>query len=371
MSNDQTQIERRLALLREQLERWDVDGLLIGSPANRRWLSGFTGSAGWLLVTHEKALLATDFRYWSRAEVEAPAFTLYKLAQATKIGNFVVEAALDSLGLEAQHLTLSQFNVLRAAFAAADENGSEVTWCPLETTVEPWRAVKTPAELTRIRAAAAITDSVMAQVNDLVRPGQSERELAWELEKRLREAGAEGLAFPLIVASGPYTAFPHYLTGDRILQQGDTIVVDMGAAIGGYNSDLTRSFYLGQNPSPQFWEMYELALQAQMNVFAGARPGMTGQAVDALARDVIAGAGHAEHFGHGTGHGVGLEIHEAPRLSPLNAEAEISAGMVITVEPGVYIPGQGGVRIEDLALVIDNGLKSLSHCPKTPLIAVT
>jgi Xaa-Pro aminopeptidase len=139
MSNDQTQIERRLALLREQLERWDVDGLLIGSPANRRWLSGFTGSAGWLLVTHEKALLATDFRYWSRAEVEAPAFTLYKLAQATKIGNFVVEAALDSLGLEAQHLTLSQFNVLRAAFAAADENGSEVTWCPLETTVEPDR----------------------------------------------------------------------------------------------------------------------------------------------------------------------------------------------------------------------------------------
>ncbi len=351
----------RLARVRAAFEEWDVDGLLVGSPANRRWLSGFTGSAGWLLITADAAHLATDFRYWTQAETQAPAFSLFHFSEKARLTEFVQSVGPATIGVEAGHLTLADFNKLRGV--------DGVTWRPLAETVEPMRAVKSPAEIEAIRAAAAITDRVMAQVNQLARPGQTEAELAWELEKRLRESGADAMAFPIIVASGPNAARPHHSSGQRPLQEGDALIVDMGAVLGGYMSDLTRSFFLGNEPSPQYSEIYDLTLKAQQTALEGLRPDTTTREVDALARDTIAAAGHKEHFGHGLGHGVGLEVHEEPHLSPREKyQLPLQSGMVTTVEPGVYVPDWGGVRIEDLVLVTDDGVNMLSRCPKTPQI---
>lgn len=354
-------IEQRLAQVRAALDGWGVEGLLISNPMNRRWLSGFTGSAGWLLILPEAAWLATDFRYWEQAAAQAPAYSVHQMGERRAITETVREVAAGRcLGVEASHLTLQAFAELQQV--------EGVSWQPLETTVESWRAVKTEAELATIRRAAAITDRAVAQVPELARPGMAESELAWLIERSLRENGGEAVAFDVIVASGPNAALPHHHPGERRLQPGDAIVVDLGAQVEGYKSDLTRTFYLGAEPDAQFQEMYDLTLRAQEAALAGIRPGLSGVAADALARDVIGAAGHADHFGHGLGHGVGLDIHEEPRLSPLSKTAALAPGMVVTVEPGVYLPGWGGVRIEDLAVVTEDGVELLSQAPKAPAI---
>lgn len=355
------ELVERLELVRQNLEAWQVDGVLIGSGSNRRWLSGFTGSAGWLLVTQDKALLGTDFRYWEQAIAQAPAFTLFQFqAGKTSWIDLIRAAGVARIGLEANFVTVFQREEL--------DKVSEVSWVNLKSTVELWRRVKSGGELALIRQAAGITDRMMAQVNELARPGQTERQLAWELEKGMREMGASEMAFEVIVASGLHSALPHHRPGERQLEVGDAIVVDMGAAVNGYRSDLTRSFYLGSEPTEQFWQVYHLVLAANQKVLAEARPGMTSKAIDALARDLIGAAGHADHFGHGLGHGVGLDIHEEPRLSPMLEEAVIPAGVIVTVEPGVYLPGWGGVRLEDLAYVTEKGFEAISQCPKNPII---
>jgi Xaa-Pro aminopeptidase len=359
-------IDERLARVRAAFDAWEVDGVLISDPLNRRWLSGFTGSAGWLLILPDAAWLATDFRYWEQAVAESPAYAVHQMGERRVVAETVREVAAGCcLGVEASHLTLQ-------AFAGLQEVEG-VSWKALEETVEPWRAVKSPAELETIRRAAAITDTVAARIPELARPGMSERELAWLLERSLREEGAESLAFSVIVASGPNAALPHHRPGDRLLQEGDSLIVDMGAQVDGYRSDLTRTFYLaarpGAQPSEPFEEIYAITLRAQEAALAGLRPGLSGVAGDALAREVIATAGHAAHFGHGLGHGVGLDIHEAPRLGPLSTTAALEAGMVVTVEPGIYLPGWGGVRIEDLVVLTGNGAERISQAPKEPVIA--
>ncbi len=184
----------------------------------------------------------------------------------------------------------------------------------------------------------------------------------------MRNTGAEAMAFSIIVASGPNSALPHHHPGDRKLQAGDALIVDMGAQLNGYKSDLTRSFFLGAQPSEQFWRVYNLVLGAETAVLQQARPGMTAADIDALARDPITAAGHGDDFGHGLGHGVGLDIHEAPFLSSRGQETVIAPGMTATVEPGIYLPGWGGIRIEDLAVFTADRLTPLSHCPKDPVI---
>ena len=356
--------QERLMRVRSALKDWEVDGLLLGSAANVRWLSGFSGSAGWVLVTSHDAYLATDFRYWTQAETQAPAFSLFRFTENAHLPDFVQSSGADTIAVESNYLTLADFDKLRAS--------GNVNWQPLTQTIEPMRAVKSPGEIERIRAAAAITDSVMEQVNRLARPGQTEAELAWELEKRLRESGADFIAFPIIVASGPNAARPHHSSSRRPLQKGDAIVVDMGAALDGFMSDLTRSFFLGNDPSPRFQKIYNVVMEAQQAALEGLRPGATTREVDALARDTIAAAGYKEHFGHGLGHGVGLQVHEEPHLSPRQKyKLPLQAGMVTTVEPGIYLPGWGGVRIEDLVLVTKHGPEALSRCPKTPTISIS
>ncbi|KAA3664528.1 MAG: M24 family metallopeptidase [Chloroflexi bacterium] len=365
MPNKQQVLQERLTAVQTHLSNWQVDALLIASATNRRWLSGFTGSNAQLLVTPDQATIATDSRYYQQATAQAPLFTLFKHERTEKeTAVFLHQANAQKIGLEANHTTLEEAKKLEKA-------APSVEWVHLNETVEPYRRIKAIAEVEAIQAAAAITDQAMSLVNEITHPGMSEKALAWELEKAMREAGADSMAFPIIVASGANASSPHHMTGDRQLQPGDAIIIDMGAQLNGYRSDMTRTFFLGNAPTSQFIEVYELVLAAQTAVLTQTRPGMKNKEIDSIARNLIGNAGHREHFGHGLGHGVGLDIHEDPFLSPRSHESEtISAGMTLTVEPGVYIPGWGGVRIEDLTIITNEGLESLSHCPKNPIIPI-
>jgi Xaa-Pro aminopeptidase len=355
--------QERITAVRHKLAEWDVDGVLIASPANRRWLSGFTGSNAQLLITADQALIATDFRYFTQASREAPQFTLFKHQRtAAETQAFFAKAHVTRIGVEAKHVTLAQMAELKAV--------EGITWVPLSATLEPMRGVKTAVELQTIQQACAITDTVMAQVPTLARVGLTEQEVAWELEKAMRQAGAEAVAFDVIVSSGPNSPLPHHHPGSRRLQAGDALIVDMGAQVDGYKSDLTRSFYLGEKATERYLEMYQLVLRAQTAVFLQATPGMSLKAIDALAREVFAQAGHADHFGHGLGHGLGLEIHEYPFLSPRASDDDfIAVGTVVTIEPGCYLPEEIGIRLEETALMTESGLVPLTHCPKEPNIA--
>lgn len=357
----------RVTAVQNLLAKWEVDALYVTGESNRRWLSGFAGSNGQLLISQESALLATDYRYWLQAEQQAPGFTLFrhKRAPENNIAEFFQSVGVTKIGIESGHLTLKAATALRQDQALAG-----ITWVELAETVEPLRAVKDDQEIAAIQAAAAITDLTMAQVPKFARPGMTEKALAWELEKVMRQAGAESVAFPVIVASGPNSALPHHQPGERELCAGDVLIVDLGARLGGYHSDLTRTFYLGDAASAEFWRVYELVLAAETAVFQHARPGMSNVEVDALARELIQAAGHGDHFGHGLGHGVGLDIHEDPFLMSRKQGSPIGVNTIVTIEPGIYLPGWGGIRLEDLALFAPDGLISLSQCPKEPIISL-
>jgi Xaa-Pro aminopeptidase len=357
-------IQTRITTIRQRLAEWQVDGILIINDMDRRWLSGFTGSAGALLITNNKALLATDFRYWTQAEQQAPNYELFKIIKREEGLQDLVRHAqtgngIFRLGIEANHITVAQFDAL--------EEMKGISWIKLPESVVKMRQIKIESELACIRKAARLGDQAAAMFPQLAKPGKTEKQLAWELEKVMRESGADAVAFDIIVAAGVNSALAHHRPSFRELQMGDCIVVDLGAKVDGYHSDLTRSFHLGSEPSDEFWQVYNLVLRAQEAALAGINAGITGKTVDAIARDIINAAGHEEHFGHSLGHGVGLQIHEEPRFSKVN-EDPIPAGAVVTVEPGVYIPNWGGVRIEDLVLVHETGVERLSQAPKEPVI---
>jgi Xaa-Pro aminopeptidase len=356
--------ENRLEEVRALLVRWHIEGLLIGSSANRRWVSGFTGSAGWIIITEQKALLATDFRYWTQASHQSPLFELCKIKgrvskEWTKI---IAQAGVESLGVESQHLTVKILNEIG--------DGTNVRIFPLDETIEKLREVKTKEELKKINLAAAISDEVMELAPKMIKLGLSERELAWKLERELRERGAHALAFPIIVASGPNGAMAHHQSGERTLARGDSIIIDMGARVGSYNSDLTRTFHLSGPTTEKFMTIYNLVLEAQEFALEGIKAGITGKAADNLARSKIEAGGYGSEFGHSLGHGIGLEVHENPRLSSKGKSEPLLSGAVVTVEPGIYIKDWGGIRIEDLVLIKKSGVEILSKCPKQPLITV-
>ncbi len=351
----------RLERIREQFSTWGVDAILIDSPTNRRWLSGFSGSYGRLLITRQQAILATDSRYWEQARAETTGFKLFKdQRQKEDMVALVGTAGVENIGVEATHVTIAE--------AANLESLANIHWVPLEQPIEPFRQIKTTGEIDLIRAAAAVSDHAMSLVPQLVHPGISELELAWEMEKTMRENGADAMAFPLIVAFGPNSALPHHQPSDRKLRVGEIVLVDMGAEINGYKSDLTRTFYFGPEADDQYLAVYNLVQAALNNAINNIQPGISSNEAYALAMDVISDGGHREHFRHGLGHGVGLDIHEDPFLSATRPNVKISAGMVITIEPGIYLPGWGGVRIEDLVLVTKTGVKFISKCQKTPHI---
>jgi len=351
------------------------DALLVGSPvedifktygANRRYLSGFTGSTGWLLISQGEAYIAVDFRYWEQAQQEASDFTLFP-AQGP-IDNWfpqlVAKADLGGkrLGYEPHGITVATLSALKKALGAVPQ-AQRPLLVPAPPLVEELRAIKEPEELEKIAKAAELADEVFWEVVQELKPGWTEAQLAWAIEVRAREKGAEGLSFPTIVAAGPWGALPHaYPRKEKVIEEGEPIVIDMGVRVDGYCSDLTRTVVLGRADS-QWREIYDIVLAAQLTAEALIRPGMRGEEAHALAHNVIAEAGYGDRFGHGLGHGLGLLVHESPRLAPRSQDL-LRPGMVVTVEPGIYIPGLGGVRIEDMVVIQGEGVQVLSRAPK-------
>lgn len=339
-----------------------ADGALITGSENLRYLSGFTGSSGMLLLHPEVKYLITDFRYIEQGKAQCPGYTVVD-APGLKARTFLKEIcdtlSIRRLWFEDSALTVFKHRELTEALP-------ETAWVPDNGQTALLRQLKAPREAEAIRQAAALADEGFAHLLEFVRPGITEADVSLELEFYLRRKGSEGIAFPIIAASGENGAMPHAAPGCRVLKRGDFVTFDFGCIVDGYASDMTRTLSLGP-PSDTLKEIYQVTLTAQQAALDGLKPGITGAEADKLARDVIASAGYGEYFGHGLGHGVGLHIHEGPTLSPRSVEL-LEACMTVTVEPGIYLPGIGGVRIEDLVLLTAFGYENFTHSSKELII---
>jgi Xaa-Pro aminopeptidase len=336
-----------------QLAAAELDRMLITDLTNVRWLTGFGGTNGACVCGPETRLLLTDFRYTERAEAEVDGWEVVTVRDDWLGG--IAERLSGRTGFEDDHTSVRLLERLRGKLA----DGVELV--AAGGTVERLRRVKDEAELAAIASAAELADDVWRWTLERGMAGRGEREVARAAEARIRELGGDP-SFPAIVAAGPNGALPHAEPGDREIGRGELVVFDMGAKLDGYCSDGTRTFATGE-PGERAREVYELVREAQAAALEAVRAGVGGEELDAVARDRIAAGGHGERFGHGLGHGVGLEVHEAPRVSP-RSEDVLEAGEVVTIEPGVYLPGELGVRIEDLVVVEADGCRNLSGLGK-------
>jgi Xaa-Pro aminopeptidase len=355
---------QRIARLRAHLEEKGLDGLLVSQPANRRYLSGFTGSAGYLLVSRDETLIATDFRYFEQVESQAPDFRLQPVAGPafdTWLPGLLSGLGGKKVGFEAAHLPYATFEQMAAAIRALPET-ERPRLIATTDVVETLRAIKEPAEIDAIQAAVDLGDAAYAHFLERVEPGWTEKQAAWEIERYMREHGGEAVSFETIVATGPWSAMPHAYPRDEPVGEGWPIVIDMGVRLDGYCSDLTRTIVLGK-PDGEFRRIYDIVLGAQLTAIELIAAGITGEQAHLLAQRFIDEAGYGDAFGHPLGHGVGLEIHEKPRLGRTSDDV-LADGMVTSIEPGIYISGWGGVRIEDLAVVENGRLRVLSRAPK-------
>jgi Xaa-Pro aminopeptidase len=366
-----TTFDTRVERLRAALHDQGLDAFLVTNPENRRYLSGFTGhdsgadSAGALVVTGEGVTLITDGRYTEQAENECPGLRFVKREGefAPLAAQTLIDLGARRIGFEAAHLTVALRDDLAAALAEKSGDAGTPELVATRKVIEPLRAVKDADEVAAIERAVAITDETFAYLCGFLKAGMTERQVAQEIERSMLERGAEGMAFSPHVASGPNGALPHAIPTERELALGEPIIIDMGARYAGYCADMTRTVCLGE-PGEQAQAIYDAVLAAHEVCEQGLRPGLTGQQADALARDVLTAVGYGEQFLHGTGHGLGLEIHEDPRLSKYGAEHTLQLGMAVTVEPGVYISGWGGVRIEDTAIITEEGARVLTTSHK-------
>lgn len=357
----------RLEKLRQLMAEQTIDGFLITQPENRRYLSGFSGSSGILIVTSERQAVVTDSRYYEQVRQQCPDWELIE-AGYDFVGNMLetlrqFELGARRVGFETGYVTVAVLNnwerALKGRLVLVDTEGF----------VETLRMQKDEAEVASIRKAVALADEALVHITRWMRPGMTERQVAWELESYMRTHGATALSFEPIVASGPNSAMPHARPTDRVLQAGEPITMDFGCVVESYCSDLTRTVCLGEPADDKYLRIWHTVLKAQEVAEDGTRAGMTGEQVDKLARDLIAEAGFGDYFGHGLGHGVGLAIHEGPRFS-FTYPHEIPDGAIMTVEPGIYIPGWGGVRIEDMALVKNGQLEILTSAPKEAVLSL-
>ncbi|MGH9870731.1 MAG: M24 family metallopeptidase [Candidatus Polarisedimenticolia bacterium] len=344
----------RLDLARGLLDDAGLDALLVGHPANVRYLSGFDGSAGALLISGSGALLITDGRYAAQASLQAPAFEPFVTALPPSEAAIGLARPGARLGFESDHVAYGTWE--RMQRAAHDKGGCLLV--PCRGLIEGLRSRKDSHEMALLEKAARIAADALASALSLVRPGVAERDVAEEVERRMKQAGAEGAAFPPIVASGPRAALPHGRASERRIEAGDLVVIDIGARFEGYHSDMTRTVCAGR-PHQESEQIHAVVREAQRRAIDMVRPGVSARDVDAAAREVIAAAGFGDRFTHGTGHGVGLEVHEAPRLGP-RSEDVLDAGMVITIEPGIYLSDRTGVRIEDMVAVTPSGSRTLT-----------
>ncbi|HZK34725.1 MAG TPA: aminopeptidase P family protein [Bacillota bacterium] len=348
--------------LKDAMENNNIGASLIIQNESIRYFSGFTGSNALLLILADKKYLITDFRYIRQAKSQSPGFEVID-APGTKAFDFISETCtdlkVDSLWFEDGTLTYKQYSNLA-------KKASFLDLIPDEGKIFKLRILKTEDEVNNIRKAAALADKGFTYLLDFIKSGTSEKKVALELEFYLRKNGSEGLAFPIIAASGPNGALPHAEPSDRMLEDGDFLTLDFGCIVNGYCSDITRTVAIGE-PADKLKEIYRITLEAQEKALGQLRPGISCMLVDKHARDHITTHGYGPNFGHGLGHGVGLHVHEEPRLSPQGAET-LQPGMVVTIEPGIYIPDLGGVRIEDLVLITKDGYDNLVTSKKDLII---
>ncbi len=366
----------RLSSVREAMAEANLDALYISGPvddvfgrhsANRRYVSGFTGSAGAALVTATRAILAVDFRYIEQAERESVplGFEIFKTVGRER--RFFAELTQHA-GLTGRRIGLSKADLSYGAFVAIKEAVTEMpasdrpTVVPAPPISEKLRQIKSRDELAMLQHAIDVADEAMEHVQAVAEPGRTERDIALAVERAVRESGGDGVSFETIVASGPWAAMPHASPRHEPLRERETVVIDMGAWLDGYCSDLTRTFSLGGR-TDRFREIYAIVFDAQQHAIEGVTAGMSGSDAHDLAASVIAAAAYGDQFGHGLGHGVGLEVHEAPYLGP-TSEDTLEDGMVFTIEPGIYLPGWGGVRIEDVVVLENGRSRVLSHAAK-------
>lgn len=353
--NDRPEFLERVEALRARAATFGGDAVLLTAPADVRWATGFTSPAdGRVVLTRDAAVLLTDARYTAQAAAESA------LEVRLTDGRPWLEVAIDLLDrhtavVQADHLTWHAARTLQGADLADPIPAVDLT--------RPLRLVKSPREQARLREAARLTDAAFDFVlGGALRPGARELDVALALARFVREQGGDGMAFDSIVAGGPRSAMPHGVASARVLERGDLVTLDFGAVVDGYHADMTRAVALGPVAEPlRSW--FDAVLEAQEAAVAALRPGLSGIDADAVARERLAAAGLADRFVHSLGHGTGLEIHEGPSLS-VRSKDVLAAGMIVTVEPGVYEPGLGGLRIEDLALVTESGAEVLSHAPK-------
>ncbi len=338
-----------------------MDALLVSQQENCRYLSGFTGSSGCLLISHSHALLATDFRYIEQAKEEAPDYeiTQVKGDLSDWLPRLVSDLGWRKLGFEANHVSFATHHKLSEAIEAKQ---LDLELIPTASLVERLRSIKEPEELVLIGKAIELTDAAFEYAKSAIHPNITEMEAAWEIESFLRQGGSEGIPFEIIVASGSNSALPHAKPSGRTIQSGEPVLIDMGARINGYCSDFSRTLCLGK-PDKNLLGIYDIVLKAQLAAIGGIESGMNAPQADALARSVIEKSGYGDAFGHSLGHGVGLEVHEYPALSS-NSSDLLLDGMVFTIEPGIYMAGWGGVRIEDMVILEKGKVKVLTKSEK-------
>lgn len=347
----------RPAKLRARLAQRGLNALLVSQPENRRYLSGFTGSEGFLLISQERALIAIDFRYIEQAKAEAPEFEIVQIQGELAQWAPSLISGMGRVGFEGAHLPFTAQRKLSRALRGQ----RKPRLVPTEGLVESLRSIKEEGELEYLKKAAALTDAAFEYIVPLLEPGRTEKEVAWDIERFLREKGGETPPFDIIVASGPRATLPHARPTERTLGRGEPLLLDLGTRVEGYCSDLSRTLCLGEDET--FAKVYDIVLRAQLTALASIEAGMSGDRADGLARSVIEEAGYGKAFGHGLGHGIGLAAHEEPRLGP-GSSALLEEGMVFTVEPGIYLEGWGGVRIEDMVILEKGKARPLTGAKK-------
>ncbi len=354
-----------LTKLRQKMESEKLDGLLITQKDNRRYLSGFTGSAGVLFITAEQQYLLTDSRYYEQVTRQASDWTLVKAGYqfAKGVATLLKENNLENgiIGFEADDVTVSQWQSWKQDLPASLSLKDTTGW------VMNLRMVKTESELKAIKAAMAVADEAMQYIYKNIKIGMTELDVAWALEVYMRTHGASALSFDTIVAVGANSALPHATPGTAVVGKGDVVLIDMGCVVDGYCSDMTRTFSMGEPKDPQYLSVWNLVNDAVEAAKAGIRAGVSSRTADAFARDVIAAAGFGDKFGHSLGHGVGIVVHELPFVSYAR-EMVLPENSVITIEPGVYLPGAFGVRLEDMAIVTPSGVEILTQTPKISVL---
>lgn len=358
-------MEARIEKFREILHSQPFEALMILVAENRRYLAGFTGedtqcdeSAGCLFITCDKVLLATDSRYTTQAENECPfaQVYLYKNGLAKSLPEICGILGVTKLGFEMVRLSYFQYQRLMDGI---EQSGADIELIPSFGLVEGMRVIKDRSEIEAMRKALRVAEKVITDLVPRLSPGMTENQAAWELEKGIRDSGGDSLAFPTIVASGPNSALPHAGVTDKIIEKGEPLLFDWGAKINGYCSDISRTLVLGEPADEKFKKIFETVKKAQQLATEKIRPGVNSREVDRAAREYIAEQGFQGKFGHGLGHGVGLAVHEDPRIGP-QTNTDLVPGMVFTVEPGIYLPEYGGVRLENMVAVTEDGVEVLN-----------